>query len=316
MDFRVKSAGFTLLDAIPGGGVLYDFIQRYITKSLCLSESSLLMNFNRKVLYSIEMIKKYGDVLFEDATFYEFGAGWNLLTPIGLCELCSVKQYICIDLNEFMHSRDVKDTIHFINRNACKINEELNKRNLKEFKIKRYISGSVMAANNKLMKKALREQYNIIYKAPYDARKTDMDDSSVDYIISNVTLQHIPESDFEKIMRECYRIMKPGGVMVTFNVYIDHYAYYDKNIGLYNFLRYNDREWEKYNHPLHYQNRLRHCQYEKIFRKAGFDIVDEYLEKVTESHKRQLSLIPIDEKFKKYSFEELLIPGCHFVLKK
>jgi hypothetical protein len=70
-------------------------------------------------------------------------------------------------------------------------------------------------------------------------------------------------------MRECHRLCHSGSVLSLKIDYSDHYANADLTISKYNFLRYSAAEWRKYNPSLHYQNRLRHCDYRKIFAGAA-----------------------------------------------
>ena len=44
-----------------------------------------------------------------------------------------------------------------------------------------------------------------------------------------------------------------------------------------NYLKFDQNRWKKYNHNCHYQNRLRHYEYLKIFKKCGFIIIEEKL---------------------------------------
>ncbi len=63
--------------------------------------------------------------------------------------------------------------------------------------------------------------------------------------------------------------------MSTLIDYQDHYSYADSSISAYNFLRYDEREWARWNPSLQYQNRLRHSDYRAMFDAEGFVIVDD-----------------------------------------
>lgn len=121
------------------------------------------------------------------------------------------------------------------------------------------------------------KDYGIFYIAPYDASNTNFCDHYFDACISTNTLEHIPESDLHRIFTELNRTLKPGGIVSAHIDYSDHYAHTDKSISLLNFLKFDDEEWKHFNHKCHYQNRLRHYDYLRIFEDASFDIIKQEL---------------------------------------
>ena len=90
-------------------------------------------------------------------------------------------------------------------------------------------------------------------KAPYDAANTDLKNKSLDASISTNTLEHIPHKDIVNIFTELRRTLKDNGVVSLSIDYSDHYAHTDKKISLLNFLKYDDKTWNKFNHKHHYQ---------------------------------------------------------------
>ena len=71
--------------------------------------------------------------------------------------------------------------------------------------------------------------------------------------------------------------MKDEGIVSAQIDYSDHYAHTDDSISLLNYLKFNDKSWKRYNHDCHYQNRLRHYDYLRIFKETGFVVVKEEL---------------------------------------
>jgi ubiquinone/menaquinone biosynthesis C-methylase UbiE len=121
--------------------------------------------------------------------------------------------------------------------------------------------------------KDLVDHYGISYNAPSDAKRTGLHPESIDVVVSTNTLEHIPKEDIVGILCEMKRILKPGGFISSKIDYSDHYAATDRNIDRLNYLKFSDAEWDKYNHSNHYQNRLRHHDYRKIFEEAGFKTI-------------------------------------------
>ena len=117
--------------------------------------------------------------------------------------------------------------------------------------------------------------YGIEYRAPFDASCTNFADASIDACISTNTLEHIPKINIIKIFNELHRILKTEGIISVKIDYSDHYAHTDPSISSLNYLKYSDKEWRKYNHNCHYQNRLRHYDYLEIFHSCGFVALEE-----------------------------------------
>jgi len=163
----------------------------------------------------------------------------------------------------------------------------------------------------------LRQYYGIEYLAPCDARNTHFESNSINFITSTNTLEHIPLQDTQAILKECYRLLKPDGLMSFIIGYRDHYSFFDKSISVYNFLRYSDFIWKIFNPSLHYQNRLRHKDYLNLIKSAGFTILEEHLSKTTEDDIKEIKKINLAEIFKeKYKLDELILRYSHLILGK
>ncbi|WP_193741349.1 methyltransferase domain-containing protein [Prochlorococcus marinus] len=121
------------------------------------------------------------------------------------------------------------------------------------------------------------EAYGIYYIAPYDATKIHLSDRSIDACISTNTLEHIPKFDIILIFSELYKKLKDEGIVSLIIDYSDHYAHTDNNISLLNFLKFSHHQWKRYNHKIHFQNRLRHYEYIDIFKKIGFRTIKDDL---------------------------------------
>lgn len=299
--WRLKAVAFSLFEKIPQGEALRYFMQTHITKSLPISEDTFLEFIPYKVAYHIDNFKKYGNVPIEDGVYYEFGAGWDMVSVIGM-SLYKMKKCICVDISRLVHSELIERTIGYYVKNADRLNIS-----------KPSIKGKLSEDN---VEAFLKDNFNIEYCAPCDARDTGLPEGSVDYIASNVTLEHISRVDIEKIMKECRRILKDGGI-ISLNIdYSDHYSHFDKSISAYNYLQFSDEEWKRYNTSLQYQNRLRNCDYLQIFEQAGFTVLEMEPLRYTPENEKELDSLKLAEKFKGYSREDLLITNGNFVLKK
>lgn len=119
----------------------------------------------------------------------------------------------------------------------------------------------------------LRDKLNIDYKAPFYFDERSFPDDSFDACISTNTLEHIPLSEIVIIFKALKKKLKDGGIVSAVIDYSDHYSHTDSSITGLNFLRYSDEEFDKFNHKCHFQNRLRHRDYETVFKDLGFTLL-------------------------------------------
>jgi SAM-dependent methyltransferase len=163
---------------------------------------------------------------------------------------------------------------------------------------------------------SLKKFYGIEYRALCDARRTGLEAASIDCITSTNVQEHIPPRDIQAILLECHRLLRNDGLMSCRIDYQDHYSYFDSGISVYNFLQYSDKRWKLFSPALQYQNRLRHRDYLELVRKAGFEIVEYRCTEGTAADLQTIKLLPLDERFRKYSPEELAVRDALIVLRK
>lgn len=240
--WKFKSFIFHLIDIFDMKSFLY-FFQKNISR-----RSKKYINvISNDWIFHKRVLEKYKKTEF----IFEFGAGKNLAQNIFLSQ--SILKQLVIDLNPMIDL------------------DLVNKSN-------KYLSGKIRLRNINQIKKIQDLQYlGIYYRAPYDAKNTDLPNECLDACISTNTLEHIEVNDIEKIFKEIHRILKKEGIVSIKIDYSDHYAHTDSNISLLNFLKYNNFEWKNYNHSCHFQNRLRHFEYIEIFNNLGFKKIEEII---------------------------------------
>jgi SAM-dependent methyltransferase len=162
----------------------------------------------------------------------------------------------------------------------------------------------------------LRELYGIEYFAPCDARATPLEPGVIDCVTSTNTLEHIPQEDLARILAECYRVLRPGGVVSLKIDYQDHFSYSDTSISVYNFFQYSDSAWRKWSPPSHYQNRLRHSDYRKLISMTGFEVVAEELQEPSEEDLQLLGRLRLAARFRNYQRKDLATRGAYLIARK
>ena len=268
------------------------WFQRSVTKSLPMNMDGYREKWEKAKLH-FDSAAKYSDGT-KKMIAYEFGAGWDLAAPLFLSSLGCERIY-CADLIEHVKS-------------------ELLNTSVRAMLSAGFIDKPVVF-NQDNIRDTLRNEFAIEYLAPYDARKTDFPGSLFNLIYTTNVLEHIPQEDIAAILRECRRLLAEDGIVSMLIDYSDHYYSIDKSISPYNFLRYSDSQWKRYNNPLQYVNRLRHCDFVRLFQDCGFQIL------VAESFiAKGFSGVPeglqVDAQFlRNYSKEDLDITSGYFVLR-
>ncbi len=101
-----------------------------------------------------------------------------------------------------------------------------------------------------------------VHFSQQNAEKTNFPDASFDLITSHILLHETSVQAIDSIFKECYRLLKPGGVML----HLDLPQVFGQN-PLEGFLW----EWEIYNNNEHFYGQLRELDTASVAAKAGFD---------------------------------------------
>lgn len=293
MKWQTKSAVLRALDKLPGGDGLYYFLQRNVTRSVPRSTARIpeyAANFQRHV----DAFRGHG-IDLERARLMTFGAGWDLFENL-VFYAHGVNRQVVIDIKPLARAELIDGVAAFLDNNP----------------LESALPRPFRALGDDL-EKGLLQHYGIDYRAPADARAVDLPDGSVDMVATTHTLEHIPGEVIAQIMTECRRLVSPGGAVSMLIDYTDHFAHADPSITVYNYLRFSADEWRRHNVDRHYQNRLRHSDYARLFEAAGFRIEVDEPERPAD-WERLLDRQPISDRFHGYAPEDLAIVRGYFLL--
>jgi len=276
MDWRLKCIAFHVLRYSPRS--FYLFLQRHVTRRYF---STLTDDAINVYSYHVRNFAQLGT-----GRILEFGAGTDLITAL-LLSKTSAKEILAYDIERLATVEQVNHVIR-----------QLRKR-----------GGDWPEITN--LEDDLVHLYRIRYCAPGDARRTGLPAGSVDFFCSTSTLEHIPAPDIRAILKECRRIASPRALFSFIIDYHDHYATTDSSITGANFYRYSDAIWRLCNPPNHYQNRLRHSDFQHIFEAEDMETIEA---------RAILSNISIDRhrlhpRFRSYSLEDLQAHNGFFCLR-
>lgn len=295
MDFRFKSALQSVFSALPQGHRLNFLFQRHLTRSYPCTDDVFKIKVNQALMHH-ENYQRLNGLVSPAGKYYEFGAGWDLIIPITMKALDM--EVHCIDLRELAMPDLINDSLQ-------KFQAYGDQWSFNRLETTTFEKGDTL--DGKL---------GIHYNAPVDARNTSFDADYFDFMSSTSTLEHIPPDDIESILRECYRILAPGGVLSLLIDYQDHWSYFDQSISAYNFLKYDQKQWKRLNPELNYQNRLRHSQYISLIARTEFEIVKEIAHPPSPKEADALDRLTVHSDFGALSKEDLLVSGSEIVLRK
>jgi SAM-dependent methyltransferase len=286
MRWVAKAALQRGLGLVPQGERLNYLFQRHVAHSLPAGESVFRRKFARAEQH-VAAYKEHGPgTPLGDAVFYEFGVGWDLAIPLSYASL-GVGRQVLVDIRPSARVELVNDSLSRLERDPIQSLAELE------------------------------ERFGIEYLAPCDARATRLSAESVDFVSSTDVCEHVPEADLAAIFRECSRLLRPGGAFSCRIDLQDHYAYFDRSLSRYNFLRFSEGAWRLVNSPLHFQNRLRAPDYLRLVRDAGFELVVERPSGPDERGLAELGSLPVAERFRNgYTPQELGVTVLSFVARR
>ncbi|WP_128925085.1 class I SAM-dependent methyltransferase [Bradyrhizobium guangxiense] len=236
MDWRLKALAFRAL-ALPGGAHAHYFLQRHVTRNWPRRAKTLdaLAGIAHRVIE--DYARHRGGT---PKTVLEVGAGRDLAVPLALRRL-GVEKVIACDV------------------------ERLGKLDLVQHAADRILVGQLNLSSWDDL-----ERFGVNYLAPH---YVSQDDEPVDCSCSNEVLEHVPADQLAKLLTALRAVTK--GITTHSIDYSDHYARSDKSVSRLNFLRYSEKEWRPFNSGKQYVNRLRHSDYVRMFKEAGFTILEE-----------------------------------------
>ena len=236
MDWRLKAMAFRVLE-LPGGKHAHYFLQRHVTRTWPRPAAALvsLQNIARRVVE--DYARHVGGT---PSSVLEIGAGRDLAVPLALRRL-GVAKVIASDV------------------------DRLARLDLIQHAAKRILTGHFTLESWDHL-----ERFGISYRAPHEVTETDQ---KVDCSCSNEVLEHIAPDQLVRLLAGLRAVT--AGITTHSIDYSDHYARSDRNLSRFNFLKYDEAQWRPFNSNWQYVNRLRHSDYVRLFREAGFAILEE-----------------------------------------
>ncbi len=308
MNWRVKSLIQKTLGYVPAGERLHYELQRKVGG---------LRNMDGECIIKIQdwglMVGHMRAIEqpLKDAVLMEMGTGWYPTLP--LCSyIAGAGKVHTLDLNRLMKPELTVRLAELIGDQMSLVKEcsdlsagEVHRRHDHALRVLR-AGGSIEDATEGVVE----------YRAPADARHTDLPDASIDWTMSNNTLEHVPADDIAACMREAMRILRPGKYMYHSVNCGDHYAYNDASINQLNYLQFSEEDWQLWQNDFLWQNRLRAKDFVAMTRDVGFEVIVDTTE-ASERNLGWLASVDVHPSFSsRYTPEELCVTTVDIVGRK
>jgi SAM-dependent methyltransferase len=300
MRWLAKAALQKAMSALPRAEGANYLFQRHVARSLPAPEKALQQKFARAARH-VEAYAVHGPPRpLGEAVFYEFGAGWDLAVPLAYWCL-GVERQVLVDLRPNLRFELVNVTLERLQRLAAELGREAGHET-------RVPDAATIGSAQEL-----EQRFGILYLAPRDARDSGLEPGSVDFVSSTNTLEHVPDRDIVPLLAECRRLLRPDGALSSRIDLRDHFAYFDRDLSHYNFLRYSDKAWEVLNSSVLYQNRMRRPDYLRAFREAGLTILSEDAAQPNEAELEGLRSQKVAARFRAYALDDLGVQSLALV---
>lgn len=313
--WKLKWAIQKTMSVTPWPHELNFLFQRYVTRGVVFNQQRFEARLGR-IRKHLDAVRRYGPRSLDGFTALELGTGWVPAVSIGLA-LGGAARVTSVDIEDHLKAEAVAEVLDWFVRYARDQRLETWLGPLDPSVGKRLERASRLAnqsratdALNSLgvfaVVSDIREFQPPTHPTPARSRQ-----DGYDLVVSDNSLEHVPAEDLPGVLGAFRRLVADDGVTSQLIDLGDHYSYFDRRITPYNFFRYSDDDWARYNTSLIFQNRLRVSDFQRLFKEAGFKIVARDDDR---RHAHRLAEVPLADLFRTYSNEDLEVTASRFTL--
>jgi hypothetical protein len=304
----IKSVTQRAISVLPASWYWNELFQKHITHSLDLTPPQ----FENRIAFCRKHLEHLLSVSPEAGKGFnvlEIGTGWHPIIPIGLY-LCGASDIYTFDVQPLLRPAHLRPLLEYFSHYLYSGKLQALLPQIRSDRVDA-IRESLELFSGNSVRPAL-ERLHIHYLIQ-DARNTGLPSGSIDFVVSNAVLEYIPRAVLPEILTEVRRVAAPHAVMSQRVNLSDQFAYFDKNITPFNFLRYSENEWAWLSSPLIRENRLRISDYRRLFKEAGFEVISE---ENTLGNTSELASVPLAPEFEPYAREDLLVLESFLLARK
>lgn len=298
--WRAKALAQAAFASLPSGRAINGLGQKLVTKTAELSEDHFADKWFNATLH----LPVFHEFTTSPATL-EMGTGWYPVTPLTLW-LAGARHVTTLDVEDLWSDQRAGHVAEAV-LGAINTDPAVSKYPWSSTR-QELLRATLDSHEGALPRQALAgDGFSALIA---DALTVDIPASTIDLFTSNATLEHIPTQDIGPIFKRFASLATPRARMSHYTDLADHYAYFDPRIGYFNFLRYSDRQWRKYNNRFHYQSRARITTYRALHADSGWQLLHE---QTWSGHESELHTIPVSADFGLLAPQDLLVKHAHHV---
>ena len=291
-----------VLSYVPGGDKVYYGLGSIVQKNVKGRAGPMSS--------AINLVKNIQNLVGKDAVIMDVGTGWYHHEPF-LLYLCGFSKFYLFDVVEKSKFIYIKNYLNGIIDNIEMISNELQ---IDE-------SNAIDKINELLSCNSKKEIYKICNFEPVitkDFSRLFMPENSIDLMVSNCVLNHIPLDILKPELKILKKILKPNGYMHFLIGHDDHWTFHDLKMNKFQYYIYSDKYYKRlFETNFQFQNRLVKKELIDLFDQCGL-ILTNYFEHKNNSSRAEIEKIihKLDSRFSKYSIDDLSIIHSYVTLQK
>ena len=270
MRWLAKAALQNTISVIPRGVEVNGLLQRYGTRSVVMTPERVVGKLARVGGRHLDHQRRFGARPLAETGVVEIGTGFAPLLPVGL-HLAGARAVHTFDI---VRLANTARTCEMLTQLVATADSGALARECPWVLPERLDRLRAIAADPPLELDALLAEMGITYHVG-DASRSGLAGGSAGLFVTNNVFEHIPADGIRALLREAHRTGAPGAVISHHIDLRDHYAKFDRKVGVYNSLRFSSRQWRYLNSRLEPQNRLRRPDFLRLVDECGFDLVAE-----------------------------------------
>ncbi len=268
MRWLAKAALQNTISVLPRSVELNGVLQRYGTGSIVMTPERVVAKLARVGGRHIEHHRRFGAGELSRTTVVEIGTGFAPLLPVGLY-LAGAAGVHTFDIARLT---DAARTADLLAQVVAAADSGALERECGWVQPQRLQHVRELAADPPLDLDALLAAMGITYHVG-DATRSGLAAGSAGLFVTNNVFEHVPAEAIRALLGEAHRTGAPGALISHHIDLRDHYAKFDRSVGVYNSLRFSSRQWRYLNSRMEPQNRLRHSDYLKLIDETGFELL-------------------------------------------
>ncbi|TXI28144.1 MAG: class I SAM-dependent methyltransferase [Nitrosomonas oligotropha] len=237
----------------------------------------------------VQLTKKY-NVFKDDGAAVELGTGW--IHWFGLYLALHVDKKIRLDLFDVWDNRQLDALKGAFNKLSHRWEHDTSINTTQRNRL-----SSILSVNSF---DELYRTFDAKYTIDNEGSLTGYPSTNYDLIFSFHVMEHVNRGSIEESIEHMFRILKPGGFCIHQIGIDDHLAHYDSKASQKNYLQFSlTRRKYLFENIVQYHNVLQGDDYQDLFRKKGFEIIE------IDRERCDISGLTIHDDWSNYSREDL-----------